>query len=150
MDGRPVWLASASWRDSRGQIVATGNWSKSRRLLIEEVLREQVLAGVGDESAERVFRMNVTLCIHRALTEEEEAGLGPAFCDAEAIHIAGGPIEILSETVPNRPSTQPCENPEHKVIDPLRLDLWFPYDCGECEPCRARAKIASYDPTVAA
>jgi len=146
MGGRPVWLASASLRRGR-EIVATGEWSRTARQRIEQVLLD-VLRGVGDRAAERLFRMNVTLCVHRALTPEEEAALPPSFHAGEPVDLAGGPVEILRETFNGAASTRPCERPEHHILDPYRPDLWLPGDCGACEPCRARALVKSYCPTA--
>lgn len=74
MAGRPVWLASVTLRDALGGIRPTPTWLLSDYARAERVLGE-VLRGVGDQTREVVFRMNLTLCRHRGLTEEEEAGL---------------------------------------------------------------------------
>lgn len=149
MDGRPVWLASASYKSPiTDRIIATGDLTDSKRKQMEQTLLD-VLEGVGDLEAERLFRMNVTLCIHRALTEDEVANLPPEFHTCEAIDLAGGPIEILRQNVPPRPSTMPCEHPTQHTLVPGRPDLWLPLDCGECEPCKARAAIESYHPEAA-
>lgn len=149
MEGRPVWLASLSLRDRFGIIAGTATWSPTRIRKMHAAL-EDVLSGVGDVNAQRLFRMNVTLCLHRALTLDEEAGLSQDFCDATPIDIAGGPVEVLWENVPSRPSTRPCEAPGRQYAIVSRPDLWLPADCGQCEPCRARAGLESYRPTVAA
>jgi hypothetical protein len=143
MDGQPVWLASVSIIRKVNGIIGTADWPPP---LVDRMQRrlENVLGGVGDSSQQRSFRMNVTLCRHRALTAEEVAGL-PAYFHADPpIDLAGGPVEILWENVPGRASTQPCLSPEHRTMDPYRLDLWIPGDCGECAPCEARAEIESY------
>lgn len=149
MDGSPVWLASISRRSARtGWINGVERWSARVLRRMEEFIDEEILAGVGDADRQRSFRMNVTLCRHRALTPEEVAGLPDSFHDAPAIDIAGGPVEVLWENVPTRPSTQPCESPGRYTMDAARPDLWVPVDCGRCAPCRARAQIETYCPTA--
>lgn len=106
------------------------------------MLRTVALRGVGDDSKERLFRMNVTLCMHRACTEAEVAGL-PAWWHEALSGMAGGPVEVLwSKNVTDSPSSAPCENPEHVPSMCGRPDLWIPCDCGQCAPCKARAQIA--------
>lgn len=123
------------------ELVPTGTWTRRRDLLDAAVyvLRSRVLADVGDASRERLFRMNATLCLHRGLTLEEEQTIGPA-C---AVHLAGAPVEVLWERgVRGRPGAQPCENPRRQRLPGARDPrLWLPIDCGDCEPCRARAEI---------
>jgi hypothetical protein len=138
MCGQPVWLSSISYRDLFGHLVATGNWSESVREQAEEHLRA-ILRGVGGTKRERLFRMNVTLCLHRALTDDEVRGL-PS-CPGGVQGMAGGPIEILRETEPGSDSTKPCHSPHRQLIDPARLDLWVPVDCQSCPPCIARRRI---------
>lgn len=100
-----------------------------------------VLLRVGDKNRERMFRMNITLCLHRACSEAEKAKLPSYFNDAPG-GLAGGPVELIfTKGLPARPAALPCENPTHHPIDPRRPDLWFPLDCGKCEPCKARAAI---------
>jgi hypothetical protein len=142
MDGWPVWLASISRRDSAGRIIGTADWSHKSRRWMATLLREHVLAGVGDPSRQRCFRMNITLCIHRALTEREVADLVPQWRCGPGPNIAGPPVEILWEVgCTTSPSGLPCESPRHVVVRDDRPDLWLPGDCGACEPCRARAAI---------
>ena len=52
MNGRPVWLASASLRDRLGQTVPSARWSPADRDLLEQTL-EDALNGVGDPSRQR-------------------------------------------------------------------------------------------------
>lgn len=135
MSGWPVWLASASLRNRQGRTVTTGRWTPEQFATMEAGL-DTLLAGVGDPEREREFRMNVTLCRHRALTQAEHDALPPEWHAQPAVDIAGGPVETLwSHGVPDTVATRPCENP---VRVPLG-DTWFPGDCGECDPCRARA-----------
>lgn len=137
MDGRPVWLASYSLTKG-GRIVATGRYSQQQRRAAIARLKA-MLAEVGDVARTRVFRMNVTMCLHKAVTDAELVSLVPAWADGKGVDIAGGPVEVLEETVPGAASTRPCENPQRGVINRARPDLWIPIDCGSCEPCRARA-----------
>ena len=140
MQGRPVWLASVSRRDANNQIIATGAWSKRERKRLTEYLRSDVLAGVGDPTVERVFRMNVTLCIHRLCTPAEVERAMVTWAGKEHRDLAGQPIEVLEEIGCESPaSTRPCENPRRLVVMQERPDLWLPQDCGRCASCRARA-----------
>ena len=140
MNGRPVWLASVATRDTRGELIATGDWTADQRRRAERVV-ERMLKGVGDESREVLFRMNITLCRHRGLTEEEEAGLSIEWKDAKAVDTAGASVETIWRKGVDSPASLPCEKPVQQVLYPERPDLWFPGDCGECEPCRERARV---------
>lgn len=108
-----------------------------------------MLEGVGDEKRQRLFRMCVTTCIHRAVTPAEEVSLPESFHSGEAIDIAGGPVEILEESEPGLPSTRPCMNPTMVSLDDMlghagRIrGAKFAQDCGECEPCRARERCSA-------
>lgn len=145
MEGRPVWLASVACRDGRGELVATGDWPADARTRADEILT-RLLAGVGDESREVVFRMNITLCRHRGLTDEEEASLGADFHDAPATDTAGCSVETIWRKGVDSPASLPCENPGRVVADRSRPDLWLPEPCGVCGPCidreRVRVKVA--------
>lgn len=138
MSGSPVWLASVS-HDSK----TTDRFSPEERAHARAFLL-WVLAGVGNERRQRFFRMCVTTCIHRALTDEELRALPEDFHAAEAIDIAGGPVEILEETEQGAPSTRPCKRPTMIDIDEMlgvrgRIrGAKFAKDCGECAPCQAR------------
>ena len=138
-----------SVRDVDGAIIPTARWAR-KGLVVSgtwypdgaAVLRWGLL-GVGDYARERVFRMNVTLCLHRGVTEDEAAGL-PAEWHAATSGMAGGPLEVLEERgVRSLPSARPCHNPEHVIIVSSRPDLWVPGDCGKCGPCVARASLAA-------
>jgi len=139
MAGRPVWLASMSLRNKKG-IVATGKWSR-HRIKEGEALLRSLLRDVGDSARMRLFRMNVTLCLHKALSDEDIATLPADFIAAKPIDLAGGPIEILWETMKGSESTRPCHAPKHGIFDRRREDLWIPLPCGSCPPCQARAAI---------
>src|SRR6266536_854297 len=147
MRGQPVWLASLSRRSPlTGRPVATGLWVDQTRQEAIATLR-QVLGPAGNRERERIFRMNVTMCIHRALTDDELMALPAYFHEAEATDLAGGPIEILWESEAGQASTQPCHAPIRQDLgygDPL---LWVPLDCGQCPPCLARAGL---DPQMGA
>jgi hypothetical protein len=141
MSGRPVWLASMTRRKKDGRIIPTPRWSPAQMRAARKAIYERVLAGVGDEARERGFRMNATLCVHRALSDAEIAALPDGWMKMPAIDVAGGPVEVLWRTplAIDAPSTRPCVNPTRMPLpgtnDP---DLWVPVDCGACEPCRAR------------
>lgn len=121
-------------RRGREERRLTGDW---RRWEINEgyaVLRG-ILHGVGNPERERLFRMNLTLCVHRVLSEEEKEAL-PAACKAyRPSHLAGGPIEVISETEPGALSTRPCDSPRKR---PISAGVWIPGDCGDCPSCLAR------------
>jgi hypothetical protein len=141
MRGSPVWLASISRRpQGRREALSTQVWSPSTMQDSVDLLR-RILGPAGNPDRERIFRMQVTLCIHRALTDAEVAALPDSFHAAEATDLAGGPVEILFETEDSGPSTRPCLNVKRLPLsrtDPL---LWFPGDCGDCVPCLARRKL---------
>jgi hypothetical protein len=144
MNGQPVWLASISRRSKLhpGKPLATGLWSPQLRDESAALLR-RLLGPAGNPARERLFRMNVTLCLHRACTDDEVAALPAYFHDDPPTGLAGGPIEVLWESEPGAATTRPCENPTRTFMgttDPL---LWVPLDCGACEPCRARAAIVA-------
>lgn len=133
MAGQPVWLASLSrWNGPEAPLL-TADWSRTQIVQGAQLI-DRILDGVGDRTRERLFRMNLTLCKHRACTDAEVAGLPPSWQDTKATHLAGGPIEVLWETEEGAPSTRPCEQP-------VRIPLgrtWLPDDCGECATCLAR------------
>lgn len=139
-----MWLASVSLRNRRG-IVATGKWDRAERQEADRLIG-LLLEGLGDETRERRFRMNITLCHHRALREDEmeQMGLGGS-C---AIDIAGAPLEVLwSRGVKESASAMPCANPRRRIIDLKRPDLWIPEGCGKCESCEARGQQFERDRT---
>lgn len=132
-----MWLASVSAR-YEGEIVPTTLWTPEVFDGAERVLRT-VLAGVGDRWRERFFRMVVTACFHRALTDEEAQGLPQWWQRHPAVHLAGGPVEVFwQHGVPAESllATMPCEQPGRQWIK--RPLLWVPVDCGQCPPCKAR------------
>lgn len=144
MQGQPVWLVSVSRKSIiTGRFVPVVRWTPEQmseaRTLIGDVLR-----GVGDRRRERLFRMNVTLCLHRALTDDEVAAL-PGGCAFTSVNLAGGLVEVLWESEPGSDSTKPCEVPIRQPFpgEPFDPDLWLPIDCQKCGPCRARMAIES-------
>jgi hypothetical protein len=140
MDGEPVWLCSVSHYDKHG-IIGTAKWTPNDYSMAHR-LAHSALAGVGDFARERAFRMNITFCVHRAVSQEEKAKL-PASWDCATGGMAGGPVEVLwSRGIEHKPAAMPCKNPKRVAIEPSRPDLWIPHDCGECEPCLARKAIA--------
>jgi hypothetical protein len=143
MNGRPVWLASVSHRDSLGRIVPTGRWSERRREKADRVI-ERLLDGVGDPGREVAFRMNITVCRHRGLTNEEEVGLRRSFHEFKATDTAGASVELLWARGVTGAAIQPCANPRRKPIgDSGDPDLWLPIPCEQCESCRARQEAAA-------
>lgn len=132
-----MWLASISRFRQNGQIVYVPEWSPSQLREAERRLR-QMVEGVGNDKRERLFRMNVTLCLHRAATDAEVTSQPPWFLSAPGNGLAGGPVEVLSETEAGDPSTKPCHDPKRYLIDGFNPHAWIPLDCGHCEPCRAR------------
>lgn len=136
-----MWLASAVLRDDNGEIVATVRWTADMWRYAEMTLKSTVLAGVGDRSRERFFRMNITACLHRGVTPQELRRLPAWWHAATAVDLAGGPIEVLwSHGLPRTLSAEPCAHPGRRPIDPRgrRPDLWIPVDCGRCLSCQAR------------
>jgi hypothetical protein len=141
MQGTPVWLCSISRRSPlTGGRLATPLWSQ--QTMDESIaLLRRVLGQAGNAERERVFRMQITTCLHRATTPEEVAALPAYFHEAEATDLAGGPVEILWESEEGGLSTKPCHAPRKQMLDPRNSLLWFPLDCGQCPPCRARAAL---------
>ncbi len=141
MGGRPVWLASiALRRRSSGEIRPGATWWADDLEFAQRTL-QWLLKGRGDSSRERCFQMVVTTCLHRGLTDEEEALLPSWWHDEPAVHLAGAPIKVLwSRGCADTPSVQPCANPGRLSLgsDPR---LWLPEGCGECESCQARAMV---------
>lgn len=116
MDGQPVWLASVSVARF-GRRIGTAELTAEAGQMVRQLLFD-VMEGVGDLAQQRLFRMNVTTCLHRAASAAEVATLPERFHTSPAIGIAGGPVEVLWETVPGKPSTRPCEKPARRVVNP--------------------------------
>lgn len=124
----------------RGKSLSTQVWTP-RTLAEAEATLLRVLAGAGDTRYERLFRMQITLCLHRALTADEISILPSYFHTDPAVDLAGGPVEILRETEPGWETTKPCHQPVRHSLDPRDPLLWFPLDCGDCPPCLARQAL---------
>lgn len=143
MQGTPVWLASVSHESKTTDKFLATERAEAKALLL------RVLDGVGNPKRQRFFRMCVTTCLQRAVTDEELARLPQSFHEAEAIDIAGGPVEILEETTPGLPSTRPCEAPIWMDLNEMLgvrgrfPGAKFPGPCGACGPCVARARACS-------
>src|SRR5262245_19909946 len=116
MDGQPVWLASLSLNGRDGKKIAVPRWNDVDRAEASGRLTD-VLLGAGDVTRERFFRMNITMCLHRAATDAEIAIMPAWFHTHPAVALAGGPVEILTETVPGADSTKPCRAPKKGIID---------------------------------
>ena len=133
-----MWLASiALWSRSR-EMIETSQWSPEQMKDCWEKLK-RVLHGLGDLDRQRLFRMKGTLCLHRAATDaelEELRHFAPDFFEGKPDSLAGGPVEILWETVPGEASTKPCQN---ITFQKHESGACLPVDCGKCESCRARA-----------
>lgn len=141
MEGRPVWLASVATRDRDGAIVPTGTLSRSM-LRENEQLLLRLLGAAGDSSREVLFRMNVTLCLHRGLTDDEEASLPAYFADAEPVDTAGTSVEVLRVRGVTGDAHRPCERPGRSLLPgATNPDLWLPEPCGSCAPCLARDAV---------
>jgi hypothetical protein len=91
-----------------------------------------------------MFRMCITACLHRGIRQDELDQIPQWWFDAEAIDIAGGPVQIIySKGIPDIESAKPCYSPRKQILDTSRLDLYFPKDCGKCPPCIARTNVRS-------
>jgi hypothetical protein len=93
---------------------------------------------------ERMFRMCMTLCFHRALSAEEIAGLPPYFINSRPRDFAGGPLEtFLTKGIPELPTLQPCERPKKHYLD-MDCTMYTVDDCGLCRPCKARLALSAF------
>lgn len=147
MNGAPVWLASLSRPNlATRERLPTTRWTGAQMADGEHILR-QTLDGIGDPTAQRLFRMQLTLCLHRRVSQEEQAHLPASFWEHPAIGLAGAPVAVLWETVPGSPSTRPCANPGHRMLSATDPELWLPVACGVCPSCRARAAIDEQEAT---
>lgn len=148
MNGRPVWLASVSRRTRAGTIPNT-RWTPGQKRRAIGIL-SRATDSVGDPERWRLFRMNVTYCLHKAVTDTEMGLLPEGWGTELGGALAGGPVEILdSRGVETQPSCLPCENPtrvplsSYTGVPSTDPDLWFPEDCGLCGPCLGRQEIAA-------
>ena len=138
-----MWLASVSRVRANGRRLYVPEWSGPQLREAERQLR-LLISNVGDVTKERLFRMNITLCLHRAATDAEVAAQPEWFLKTAGCGLAGGPVRVLSETVAGSPSTKPCEAPRKQVVDRHSPHGWIPVGCGQCEPCRARTVCATH------
>ena len=132
-----MWLASVSLRDITGALVPTAYWNAVNRGNASTLL-DSVLRGLGDETRQRQFRMPVTFCRHRAVTEREEAGLPKWWRDAPPCDLAGPPLEVMwTKGIKESLSLQPCADPGRAPLgdDP---DIYLIVPCGACPSCKAR------------
>lgn len=139
MDGRPVWLASVSIRDRHGNLVPSSEWRQDRRTVerLEKIARK-VLWGVGDETAERYFRMPITACFHRRGGGRATAGLAGLTPDRHG----GRRGRDFWSKVGDPLTIQPCHNPGRVPIprEP-NPDIYTIEECGKCPPCKARLEV---------
>lgn len=139
--GRPVWLLSLSLKE-RGALLPARDYTRQHRRRAE-ALACRVLDGAGDDEHERVFRMCLTFCLHRALSPEEIRQMpGAALCGGGGL--AGGPVEVIrSKGVPSTHiAGDPCHRPGQDPLPGLEhLRVYLPIDCGMCPPCKARRAI---------
>jgi hypothetical protein len=146
-----VWLASVSRWDGPERPLPTSAWAiqphEATWRAGERVL-DALLAGRGDATRERQFRMPITLCRHRALSDAEIAGLPAWWHEAEAIDLAGPPLEVQwSRGIRESLSVQPCRAPSRRKL-PVKGGptlaaggLYLIEACGKCDTCKARARL---------
>lgn len=134
-----MWLASISKRRGNGLIHPARDFSTAERREAYQRLK-RTLEGVGDERFGRHFRMCVTQCLHRGLSDQEIALLPEDWKSLPAIDVAGAPVEIFwQKGVPEDcVSARPCFDPGKQFLDD---DLYTPLDCGDCPPCEARLQL---------
>jgi hypothetical protein len=132
-----VWLCSVSKRGKGNVLLPSKKWDRDFAKAYREVMCP-ALKGVGNPKQERLFRMSITLCLHRVTTPDEADYLHRA-TEGELDGLAGGPVEILwSHGLATSDSCQPCQAPTRQYVEPGRKDLWIPVDCGQCPSCLAR------------
>lgn len=139
MNGRPVWLASLSLRTYSGALRPAMQWNKADIKKARKILTH-TLRGVGDPAYERYFLMPITGCVQRALQPAEILGLPEWWQTAAVVHMAGGPLRIIDETIQGSRSTQPCAAPRWQHLEG---DAWLANDCQHCASCEARLKGAA-------
>src|SRR5262245_66552327 len=126
MAGTPVWLCSISRRSPlRGGRLATPLWTPQTMAESIALLRRCV-GPAGNPARERVFRMQITICLHRAITAEESQQLPGWFHEAPPTDLAGGPIEIGFEIEDSWRSTKPCHAPLKDPLDGTTPWLYVP------------------------
>lgn len=142
-----MWLASISLTNKRGDKVCTPSW-RNMQWQQAFALLDEATHGVGHPEHFRKFRMQITLCKHVPLREDEIAVLPDGWMEARSDSLAGGPVEAL-ETVglpEGLVSVRSCENPGKNMLrDQYGIvknpEMWLPEDCGDCAPCLAREEL---------
>src|SRR5882672_5286396 len=141
MQGRPVWLASIAFRDRFGDVIPTTSWTDEMLAWADDAI-DRSLSDLGDESREVSFRMMVTLCRHRGLSDAEEAALPIDFNQFQATDTAGTAVELLWARGVSGDAHRPCEQPGKIFAFASRTDIWLPEPCGQCGPCKAREEAS--------
>lgn len=136
-----MWLASISRRLGKSNDPHPAESYSARERQQAEILLHRVLDGVGDERWGRHFRMCLTQCLHRGLSDAELERLSTGACTVGR-GIAGAPLEVFWQRgVPDDcQSAKPCHAPGRDYLTPT---IYLPRDCGTCVPCRARSDITS-------
>lgn len=142
-----MWLASVSLTNKRGLKVCTPSW-RNMQWRHAFALLDEATHGVGHPEHFRKFRMQITVCKHVPLREDEIAVLPPDWMEGQGDSLAGGPVEALDSVglPPGLVSVRCCENPgktmllnRHGFSD--NNQAWLPKDCGLCAPCVAREEL---------
>lgn len=116
------------------------DWDEATTDRISATL-DTLLDGVGDPDHQREFVMCITLCRHRALTDDEYAALPAWWHETTAVDVAGAPLRVRwNRGIPDTPSTQPCANPGRVRVSET---LWLPQECGLGDSCQARECAAA-------
>ena len=142
-----MWLASVSLTNKRGRKVCTPSW-RIMQWHHAFALLDEATHGIGHPEHFRKFRMQITLCKHVPLREDEIAVLPPGWMETRGDSLAGGPVEALDSVgLPTGlVSVRPCENPGKKMLVTARGfsdddEAWLPVECGRCASCRAREEL---------
>lgn len=133
-------MASATYTSAGTRRLSYAHrWSDAR---VDAGTRQlhRVLAGVGDDTHERLAVGAIALFHSRLLTDQEVDASGlRGVC---ATDIAGAPVRVLLERGgPFSASTQPCE----RVAIGTDPELGIPrvMQCGSCNSCSARVRLES-------
>lgn len=144
-----MWLASLSRTRltyPRGRVWPASEWADipQQRAVGLGILRN-ALDGAGDDRWERAFRMCLTLCLHRGLSDDEMSLLPEDWMAARGRALAGGPLNVYySRGVPDGLlSADPCHTPGREQLPGMPAGVFLPVDCGDCPPCLQRADIES-------
>lgn len=142
-----MWLASISLTNKRGKKVCTPSW-RNMQWHYAFALLDEATHGIGHPEHFRKFRMQITLCKHVPLREDEVAVLPSGWMETRGDSLAGGPVEAM-ETVglpEGLVSVRSCEHPGKQMLTNQHglennPQAWLPVDCGECPPCKARDEL---------